>query len=103
MPSKPLRVMRGLVRWTLYAVIAILVLVVAGAAWLRTGWGHTSIRQMAISRSAAWIDGELSIGSVEGTVFRTVTFRDVVIRQHGVPVLTVPVIRADYSVCLLYT
>src|SRR5437016_2908876 len=90
--------LRRILRWPLYLVIAIATIGLLGALWLQTGWGHNTLRQMAINRSAAWIDGELSIGGMSGSIFRTVTFTDVVIKQHGAPVLTVASMRANYSI-----
>ena len=90
------------VRTLVIAVAALVMLtIVGGLITLRSEWLRRWLRQQAVARLAAVIDGDVEIGSLSGSLLHDVVIRDFAIRQHGQPVIVADAVEAQYSVVQL--
>ena len=90
------RVMR-IVRWVLAAVAAF-VLIVAAAALIftRTVRFNDFLRVRIVSYLAQTYRGEITIGSIEGTIWGSLTLRDINVRHGGLNIASIPELRVGY-------
>jgi autotransporter translocation and assembly factor TamB len=74
-----------------------LVVLLATATWLvRTDWGRAKLTAVIESQAARYIDGELSIGRLDGSLFGGADLHDVAIRRDGEVVFSVAQISGTY-------
>jgi autotransporter translocation and assembly factor TamB len=66
-----------ILRRVVAAVAVLLVLAAAGLAVIETAWFKNRLRQYAVNRANQVLAGRLSIGSMEGPLFTSVTLHDV--------------------------
>ncbi|MEO8480921.1 MAG: translocation/assembly module TamB domain-containing protein [Acidobacteriota bacterium] len=84
------------------ALAALLVLlVVGGLITLRSDWLRRWLRQQAVTRLAAVIDGDVEIGSLSGSLLRDITIQKFAIRQQGQPVVLADRVDVQYSLVQL--
>jgi len=90
------RVMR-IVRWVL-AVVAALVLTIAVAALIftRTARFNDLLRTRIISYLGRTYRGEITIGTIEGSIWGSLTLRDINVRHGGVNIASIPELRFGY-------
>lgn len=96
--------MRRAVRWSLLALILLVVLaavvVVGGILWLRTPWGHSFVRGQIESRlEAALVEGgDVRLGAVEGDPLRGVTLVDfALVGPDGVALVEAGRVQVSYG------
>jgi autotransporter translocation and assembly factor TamB len=74
------------------------VVVVGGLAWLRSPWGNEFVRGQIESRLGDAIEGEVSLGGVQGNIVTGMTLKDLTITgPDGMHLLKVERVRARYS------
>ncbi|MPZ16348.1 MAG: hypothetical protein GEV06_00320 [Luteitalea sp.] len=84
-------------------VLVILAALVVGLVALalvatQTPWFKERVRRLAVGQANRVLNGELSIGRLEGNLFTRVTLSDVVLRQEGRPSITIAQVEATYDV-----
>ncbi|NOT25991.1 MAG: hypothetical protein HOP16_07785, partial [Acidobacteria bacterium] len=82
------------------AFVTLSLLVIVGLALLATQTGpfRNWARGFAERQAARLIDGEVTIGALEGNLFTGATLRDVAIRQDGRVIITIPQATVRYDV-----
>ena len=65
---------RRIIRALLVITAAVLVLVVVGIVTLETPWARERVRRLAVSRAATYLNGELAIGRLDGSLLRASSF-----------------------------
>ncbi len=84
------------------AVAALVALVVVGGfITLRSDWLRRWLRQQAVTRLAAVIDGDVEIGSLSGSLLHDISIHRFAIRQNGLAVITADTVDARYSLVQL--
>ncbi len=96
--SRPLRIARGLVRWTLGGIAVLLLLIVAGLLALQTGWAKGYLRGLIVSQANQVLTGTLEIGSLEGSFFRGVELRDVRLTRDDEPIIAIEQVALTYTI-----
>lgn len=90
-------------RWLVGALVTIVTLVGVSLLITHTDWFRHRVRSIIVTQLTHYIDGDLSIGALDGNVFNSVTLRDVTITRHGQPVVRVGRIAVTYRpTSLLY-
>ncbi|MGH9161841.1 MAG: hypothetical protein ACRD2X_17890, partial [Vicinamibacteraceae bacterium] len=81
-------------------IFAALVVGLLGLALVatQTPWFKERVRRLAVSQASRVLNGELTIGRLEGNLFTGVTLSDVVVRQEGRPSITIARVEASYEV-----
>jgi len=93
-------VLARLAAWTLLT----LVVVVAAALWLvRTDWGRARLAVVIENAAATYIDGDLHIGRLDGSLFGGLDLHDVQVRQQNTVVLSVARITGTYRLRDLFS
>ena len=82
---------------------ALLMLVIGALVLVNTGWFREWLRVQVVTRGTAAINGEVVLGSVEGSFFRNVRLNGLSIRQAGQPVIEAEAIEAHYDAWQLIT
>lgn len=82
------------------AILAVLVigLLLMAAVVSQTPWFRDRLRRLAMRQAEQVIEGQLVIGSVEGSLWSGLTLRDISVVQDGSPVVTVARAEATYGV-----
>lgn len=89
-----LRVLRGL-GWVLILVVLVIVLALAS---LRTDWGRAKVLGVLVEQAAPYIDGQLTIGRLEGPLLSGASLQDVSVTRDGTRVLHVDRVDARFDV-----
>jgi hypothetical protein len=90
-------------RWLLGSLISVVVLVGASLLLTQTHWFRQWARGLVVTQLTHYIDGDVSIGALEGNVFNTVRLRDVVIARGDHELVRIGQIDATYHpASLLY-
>jgi autotransporter translocation and assembly factor TamB len=76
-------------------------LLLTGWILLQTQWGKTRVKDLAVRQAAAFVDGELTIDRLDGSLFSSSTLRGVRVRQGGVVVLAADTVTVDYRLATL--
>jgi autotransporter translocation and assembly factor TamB len=88
--------MRRLTRWILRGVAVLLVLIVLLVGAATTPWFKNLLRRELVHYAANAVEGDLQVGALTGSLWSDVSLHDVVIRQHGQPVVEVALVSAHY-------
>ena len=88
---------RRIIRALLVIVAAVLVLVVAGVVTLETPWARERVRRLAVSRAAMYLNGELAIGRLDGSLLRGVELHNVSLTQPTGEAIRAEVITVRYD------
>jgi autotransporter translocation and assembly factor TamB len=83
--------------WLAIAVTAFAALLLVALLVVQTGWFKQRVRRVAVSQANKYLNGELSIGRLEGNLFSGVTLSDVRLVQAGEPSIAVKRLRVDYN------
>jgi type II secretory pathway pseudopilin PulG len=70
-----LRSLTRLLRYVAVAVLAVVIIAGAGAAFTQTSWFKNWLRLKAVSQAAQYLNGELTIDRLGGTIFTGVARR----------------------------
>lgn len=84
-------------RIALIAVTAVAALLVVALLALRTSWGERQLAGLVAGQVEATLDGQVSIGSIEGDIFRSPTVRGVRITREGQPLIVAERIDLEYD------
>jgi translocation and assembly module TamB len=87
-----------LARVTLWVVAALVLVMAAGVAVVRTPWFRDWLRHLVVRQATAAINGTVEVGGISGSLFRDVTLHGVVVSQGGRPTLEIPALSARYDV-----
>ncbi len=93
--------MRRVVRWGLWVVGAIALLLVIGLIVIQTGWFKDWLRGQAERRASNAMNGQLSIGRLRGSLFSGVTVDNVTLTQNGQPLAQIDSASIDYDLATL--
>jgi autotransporter translocation and assembly factor TamB len=92
-----------LARFVAWVLVTLLVLTVA-AVWLaRTDWGRTRLAGIIADQASQFIDGELHIGRLEGSLYGGADLHDVTVTRNGETVLTAATISGSYRLRDLFS
>lgn len=91
------RVVRGFVRWLLYAGVALLLLAAAGMMILETGWAKRQLRGPISRLANNYLTATLSIGRLDGSFFRGLQLGDVQLARDGETIVSIDEIDVSYS------
>ena len=86
------RVVRSLV----FAIAALVVLIALGVALLHTSWGRARVVGLIVSQTTGYIDGDLRVGRLDGSVLGQVSLHDVRVVRAGQDVVRLDQIDARY-------
>lgn len=92
-----------LARLAAWVLLTLVVLAAAGLWLARTEWGRTRIAGVIAAQAARFIDGELHIGRLEGSLYGDADLRDVSVTRNGVTVLTAARITGRYHLRDLFS
>jgi autotransporter translocation and assembly factor TamB len=84
------------VRWSVFAIVGLAVLIALGVALLHTSWGRARVVGLIVSQTTDYIDGELRVGRLDGSVLGQVSLHDVRVVRAGQDVLWLEQIDARY-------
>jgi hypothetical protein len=96
--SRSHRVARGLARWVLGTVAALLLLVVAVLAALQTGWAKGYLRGLIVRQANQYLTATLDIGSLGGSLVRGVELNDVRLSRGGEAIIAIDRVNVSYSI-----
>ncbi|HET9372500.1 MAG TPA: translocation/assembly module TamB domain-containing protein [Vicinamibacterales bacterium] len=94
--------MSRLLRWAAIAAAVLIVLVTIALLLVNTRWAEEQARRQIVSRVTRALNGELTIGSLEGSLYGHITLRDVTLTQGGAPLLHADAIEVRYQIGRLW-
>lgn len=83
------------------AAALLVIVVIGGMITLRSEWLRRWLREQAVTRLAAVIDGDVEIGSLSGSLLHDVTIHRFAIRQQGRPVVVADTVDVQYDLVQL--
>ena len=90
--------MRRMTRVALLVIAGTALLAVAAmAVFMFSAWGRNWLGDAAAEQARRWINGDVSIGHIDGELFGSPRLHDVVIARDGKPILTAERIDVEYS------
>ena len=96
--SRSHRVARGLAKWVLGAVAALLLLIAAALGALQTGWAKGYLRGLIVRQANQYLTATLDIGSLEGSLVRGIELGDVRLSRDGEPIVAIDRVTVSYSI-----
>ena len=96
--SRSHRVVRGLVRWVVGAVAALLLLVVAALGAVQTGWAKNYLRDLIVRQANQYLTATLEIGALDGSLVRGIELADVRLARDGEPIIMIDRVALSYSI-----
>jgi len=99
---RPIRLALRLLRWFVYAVLATLVLVLAGLLILQTGWAKNQLRALIVRQANQYLTATLTIGRLQGSIVRGLELNDVTLARNGRPIITIDGVSVSYSIRELF-
>jgi hypothetical protein len=97
-PSRSLRLIRGLARWTLGLLAVLLLVVVAVLLVLQTGWAKGYLRGLIVRQANQFLTATLDIGSLEGSLVRGIALGDVRLSRGAEEVIAIERVELSYSI-----
>lgn len=88
---------RRLVRIALVVVAVLAVSLVVLMVVLQTRWGGEWLGGVAARQLAGYVDGEVSIGRIEGSLYSSATLNNVVLSRNGKAVIAIERVSAGYD------
>jgi uncharacterized protein involved in outer membrane biogenesis len=85
-------------RFGSYAAIVVVALVIVGLVVTQTAWFRDWLRGYAVREASALIDGDLTIGRLDGDLWTGLQLHDVAIDQRGTRVVELSSLELEYSV-----
>ena len=89
---------RRWLRWLLWTVGAIVILIAAAYFVIESNWGRERALVAILDRANRALRGELRVEALQGSVFGDVTFRGVTLTLNGKTIFAADTVRAQYSV-----
>jgi hypothetical protein len=83
-------------------VALILILIGVGIAVIETGWAKNRIREQIVRQANTYLTATLSIGRLEGSLFRGLQLGDISLTRGGHTLIRIDEVALDYSVRELY-
>jgi autotransporter translocation and assembly factor TamB len=88
-----------IVMWIGTGTIALLLIVLAaGLIFTRTARFNDLLRVQIVNYLAQTYRGQITIGAIEGSVWGSLTLRDIEVRHHGATIATIPQLRVGYQI-----
>lgn len=87
----------SIVRGVVVTVAILAIVVAAFLLYLQTRLGGEWLGRVAAGQLERYVDGEVSIGRIQGSLFSSATLHDVVISREGTPLITVKQMSAAYD------
>ena len=92
-----MRILRRLLRYLMMTVAVLMVVILLGIGYTQTGWFKDWLRRYIVREAAKYLNGELRIGKVSGSLFYGIRMSDIALVQDGETVISVKDLRVDYS------
>jgi autotransporter translocation and assembly factor TamB len=86
-----------LLRWFATTVVVLVSCAATAVIVIETDWFKDRLRGIAATQAARFLNGELRIGRISGSLFKGVLLEDVTLVQEGVTVLAASRIRVRYD------
>jgi autotransporter translocation and assembly factor TamB len=99
---RPLHITAAVSRALVYAIAALLVVVLLAIAAVETGWVKNAIRRLIVSQANNYLTARLDIGRLEGSLFRGLTLDDVHLTQDGQTIVSIDEVKLTYSIRELF-
>ncbi len=95
--STTMRILRRLLRYLMMTVAVLMVVILLGIGYTQTGWFKDWLRRYIVREAAQYLNGELRIGKVSGSLFYGIRMSDIALVQDGETVIALKDLRVDYS------
>ena len=95
--STTMRILRRLLRYLMMTIAVIMVVILLGIGYTQTGWFKDWLRRYIVREAAQYLNGELRIGKVSGSLFYGIRMSDITLVQDGETVIALKDLRVDYS------
>jgi hypothetical protein len=92
-----MRILRRLLRYLMMTVAVLMVVVLLGIGYTQTGWFKDWLRRYIVREAGQYLNGELRIGKVSGSLFYGIRMSDIALVQDGETVIALKDLRVDYS------
>ena len=92
-----MRILRRLLRYLMMTIAVIMVVILLGIGYTQTGWFKDWLRRYIVREAAQYLNGELRIGKVSGSLFYGIRMSDITLVQDGETVIALKDLRVDYS------
>src|SRR5215510_4151718 len=98
-----MRMLRLIARAVLIVLVLGIGAIAAAALVSQTAWFKNWLRGYVVAQGSRYLNGELSIGKLSGSLFSDVHFDDVAITMDGTPVVQVESLSLSYNLLQLAT
>jgi autotransporter translocation and assembly factor TamB len=88
----------GLARGLAFALVAILVLMVAALLVIQTPWAHDRLRAIVVSQANRYLTATLEIGHLGGSLFRGIELDNVSLSRGGTTLVAIDHLEVGYSI-----
>jgi autotransporter translocation and assembly factor TamB len=95
---RSIRFAARLVRWSVYVVLAGLILVVLVLVVLQTGWAKNQLRRLIVSQANQYLTATLSIGRLQGSLVRGIQLSDITLSREGQTLISIDDVALSYSI-----
>lgn len=92
-----MRILRRLLRYLMMTVAVVMVVILLGIGYTQTGWFKDWLRRYIVREAAQYLNGELRIGQLSGSLFYGIRMSDITLVQDGETVIALKDLRVDYS------
>src|SRR5262245_59490290 len=99
---RALRLVARLIRWSVYAILLTLVLIVIALAVLQTGWAKNQLRALIVRQANQYLTATLSIGRLQGSLVRGIELSDVKLTRDGRTIISIDDVAVSYSIRELF-
>jgi autotransporter translocation and assembly factor TamB len=98
MMSGATRIAGTTLRWIVYAILLLLVLLGAGLATLETNWAKNQLRALVVREANQYLIATLDIGRLEGSLLRGLELKDVRLSRDGQMLVSIDDLSVSYSI-----
>src|SRR5437773_4199669 len=95
---RSIRLAARLLRWFVYAVLAVLVLVVFALLLIQTGWTKNQLRRLIVREANQYLTATLAIGRLQGSLVRGIELSDVTLSRNGRTIISIDDVELHYSI-----
>jgi len=95
---RSIRFAARLVRWFVYVVLAVLVVVLLGLVILQTGWAKNQLRRLIVYQANQYLTATLAIGRLEGSLVRGIELGDIRLSREGRTLISIDDVALSYNI-----